>query len=198
VQRFCSSAPLTLPSPPRPAGGEGETQAASRALSKPKLGRGRGPAGKSRWPPSKELSTDFPRTAPQPHGTVHLKKGQVSGYDRVSWMCVIAFRRDGVMGLFPVLFWCSAVAGGILRFNSRFGVFNSRLGRRQFPFSPTTGIGRQGLDLVRCLRHQNGRYRGKSEKFPVPRDGVGSHRNHLSPFLCLSRGVHSSLSLVGF
>jgi hypothetical protein len=108
---------------------------------------------------------------PQPHGTIHLKKGQVSGYDRASWICV--FRRDGVMGLFLVLFWCSAVAGGILRFNSRFGVFNSRLGRRQFPFSPATGIGRQGLDLVRCLRHQNGRYRGKSAKFPVPREKPG-------------------------
>jgi hypothetical protein len=69
------------------------------------------------------------------------------------------------MGLFLVLFLCSAVAGGILRFNSRFGVFNSRLGRRQFPFSPATGIGRQGLDLARCLRRQNGRYRRKSAKF---------------------------------
>jgi hypothetical protein len=83
------------------------------------------------------------------------------------------FRRDGVMGLFLVLFWCSAVAGGILRFNSRFGVFSSRFGRRQFPFSPATGIGGQGLDLVRCFRHQNGRYRGKSPKFPVPREKPG-------------------------
>jgi hypothetical protein len=77
------------------------------------------------------------------------------------------------MSLFLVFFWCAAVAGGILRFNSRFGVFNSRLGWRQFPFSPATGIGLQGLDLVRCLRHQNGRYRGKSAKFPVPREEPG-------------------------
>ena len=33
-----------------------------------------------------------------------------------------------------VLFWCSAITGDILRYNSRFGVFNSRLGRRKFPF----------------------------------------------------------------
>ncbi len=38
------------------------------------------------------------------------------------------------MGLFLVLFWCSAVTGDILRYNSRFGVFNSRLGRHKFPF----------------------------------------------------------------
>jgi hypothetical protein len=88
-------------------------------------------------------------------------------------LCFIAFRRDGVMGLFLVLFWCSAVPGDILRFNSRFGAFSSRLGRRQFPFSPATGIGGQGLDLVRCFRHQNGRYRGKSPKFPVPREKPG-------------------------
>jgi hypothetical protein len=86
----------------------------------------------------------------------------------------IVFRRDGVMGLFLVLFWCSAVAGGILRFNSRFGVFSSRLGPRQFPVSPATGIGRQGLDLVHCLRGQNGRYRGKSAKFPAPREKPGN------------------------
>jgi hypothetical protein len=85
----------------------------------------------------------------------------------------IAFRRDGVMGLFLVLFWSLAVAGGILRFKSRFGVFNSRLGRHPFPFSPATGIGRQGLDLARCFRHQNGRYRVKSAKFPVPREKPG-------------------------
>ena len=38
------------------------------------------------------------------------------------------------MGLFLVLFWCSAMAGDILRYNSRFGVFNSRLSRQKFPF----------------------------------------------------------------
>ncbi len=39
------------------------------------------------------------------------------------------------MGLFLVLFWCAAVARGVLRCNSRFGVFNSRLVANKFPFS---------------------------------------------------------------
>jgi hypothetical protein len=39
------------------------------------------------------------------------------------------------MGLFLVVFWCASITCAILRFNSRFGVFNSRLGALEFPFS---------------------------------------------------------------
>jgi hypothetical protein len=38
------------------------------------------------------------------------------------------------MGFLRVLFWCAAVARSILRCNSRFGVFNSRLAANEFPF----------------------------------------------------------------
>jgi hypothetical protein len=88
-------------------------------------------------------------------------------------LCFIAFRRDGAMGLFLVLLWCAAVTGDILRYNSRFGGFNSRLGRWKFPFSPATGIGRQGLDLSWCFRSRDGTYREQSKKFPVPREKPG-------------------------
>src|SRR6202008_1459056 len=85
-----------------------------------------------------------------PHGPIHLKKGQDSGYDRpVSWIYVfIAFRQGGAMGLFLILLWCAAVTGPILRYNSRFGVFNSRLGPNKFPFSPLRELADK--DLI-CL-----------------------------------------------
>jgi hypothetical protein len=76
------------------------------------------------------------------------------------------------MGLFLVLFWLARVARGISR-NSRFGIFNSRLGPNKFPFSRQTGIARQGLDLPHCFRCQNGTYREKSAKFPVSREKPG-------------------------
>src|SRR5882724_1285048 len=81
------------------------------------------------------------------------------------------------MGFFLVLFWRSAVLGDILRYNSRFGVFDSRLGRRKFPFSPTTGIGRQGLDLARRFcgqttvigeNRRNSRRHAKDREFSPP------------------------------
>src|SRR6516225_431779 len=37
------------------------------------------------------------------------------------------------MGLFVVLFWCTAALGAVRRFTSRFGIFNSRLGSIKFP-----------------------------------------------------------------
>ena len=45
-----------------------------------------------------------------------------------------------------VVSWCAAVAGrrgGSLGENSRFGEFNSRLGRREFPVRAAPGIRRQ-------------------------------------------------------
>jgi hypothetical protein len=52
------------------------------------------------------------------------------------------------MGLFLILLWCAAVTGDILRYNSRFEVFNSRLGPNKFPFSPLRELA--GKDLI-CL-----------------------------------------------
>jgi hypothetical protein len=49
------------------------------------------------------------------------------------------------MGLFLLLFWCAAVAGDILRYNSRFGIFNSRLGPNKFPFSRQRELAGKGL-----------------------------------------------------
>ena len=51
------------------------------------------------------------------------------------------------MGLFLILLWGAAVTGHILRYNSRFGVFNSRLGSNKFPFSPLRELA--GKDLIR-------------------------------------------------
>jgi hypothetical protein len=49
------------------------------------------------------------------------------------------------MGLFLVLFWYSAVAGDILRYDSRFDVFNSRFGQRKFPFPLLRELACKGL-----------------------------------------------------
>jgi hypothetical protein len=49
------------------------------------------------------------------------------------------------MRLFVVLFWCAAVARAALQHNSRFGVFNSRLGAHEFPFSRQRELARKAL-----------------------------------------------------
>jgi hypothetical protein len=52
------------------------------------------------------------------------------------------------MGLFVVLFWCAAVTRAVLRHNSRnsrFGVFNSRLGANKFPFRRQRELPSKGL-----------------------------------------------------
>ena len=68
----------------------------------------------------------------------------------------------------------------ILGDNSRFGDFNSRLGRREFPVRAATGICCQGLDLPHRLRGQTAVSRGKSTKFPVRREkpGILPQRRH--------------------
>ena len=60
------------------------------------------------------------------------------------------------MWLLLMLFWCSAgvrQCGGpdILRYNSRFGAFNSGLCWREFAIRGIAGIWRQWLDLVRTV-----------------------------------------------
>src|SRR5262249_29801574 len=42
---------------------------------------------------------------------------------------------DGVICLFVFLLWCMTRTLDVLNHNSRFGVFNSRLGANKFPFS---------------------------------------------------------------
>jgi hypothetical protein len=49
------------------------------------------------------------------------------------------------MGLFLVLFWCAAVARAVLRYHSRFGALNSRLGANKFPFSRLRELPGKGL-----------------------------------------------------
>src|SRR5258705_11935871 len=113
--------------------------------------------------------------SPRPHGPVHLKKRPSLG---ASWrrldFCFIAFGRDGAMGLFLVLFWCSAVTGDILRYNSRFGVFNSRLGRRKFPFPLLRELARKGLIRLALFgtrtallgnNRENSRFHGNNREF---------------------------------
>src|SRR6266851_4552020 len=77
------------------------------------------------------------------------------------------------MGLFLVLFWCSAVLGDVLGYNSRFGVFSSRLGRQKFPVHSTTGIRRQSFDLLYPLSQPDRWLPQRNRKFPVPREKPG-------------------------
>jgi hypothetical protein len=90
------------------------------------------------------------------------------------------------MGLFLLVVWCSIVVG---RYGSRFGNFNSRLGRREFPVrgaTQVTGICRQALDLLCRLRGPTVASRGKWKKFPFRREKPGispdpsQERSHLS------------------
>jgi hypothetical protein len=79
---------------------------------------------------------------------------------------------DREMGLSLVLFCCAAVVrrcGGpiILGDSSRFGEFNSRLHRREFPVRGATGICWQAVDLPHCLCGQTAVIWGKSTKFPA-------------------------------
>jgi len=57
--------------------------------------------------------------------------------------------------------------------NSRFGGFNSRLGRFEFPFTTATGIGSQEIDFVQIFRGQTAALSGKSAKFPAQREKPG-------------------------
>jgi hypothetical protein len=75
---------------------------------------------------------------------VHLKKGQVGGKYRILDPYFISFRRERAMGLFLLLVWCSAWET-YLRCISRFGVFNSRLGGRKFPFPVLRELTGKGL-----------------------------------------------------
>jgi hypothetical protein len=77
------------------------------------------------------------------------------------------------MRLFLVFLWYSAVAGrwgclNLPRYGSRLGGFNSRLGRREFPFYSATGIGRQPFDLTYRFLRPNGGFVGKIDEIPVP------------------------------
>jgi hypothetical protein len=88
-------------------------------------------------------------------------------------------RRDGEMGLFLVLFWCSAVVGrckrpSVFADNSRFGEFNSRLDRCEFPLRSATGIRSQVLDLTHRFRGQTAVFWAKSTKFPVSTGKTGN------------------------
>src|SRR6266851_9001971 len=83
------------------------------------------------------------------------------------------------MDLLLILLRWSAVLGrcggpNTLGSNSRFGEFNSRLGRCKFPFSAATGIRSQGLDLLLRFCNQTAVAGGKSTKFPVQREKPGS------------------------
>jgi hypothetical protein len=102
---------------------------------------------------------------PQP---VRLTKGQVSGYDlvRSAGSVLYRFRRDGAMGIFLILFWCSAVARDAPRHNSRFGVFNSRLGPNKFPFSLLRELSGKGLICLAVFAAKTAVI-GKIEKIPA-------------------------------
>jgi hypothetical protein len=80
------------------------------------------------------------------------------------------------MGLFLVLFWCCGVAGDALRYNSRYGGFNSRLGPNKFPFSllrELTGKGLIGLAFFAAKtavigqNRESSRFHGNNWEFTI-------------------------------
>jgi hypothetical protein len=92
---------------------------------------------------------------------------------------VYRISRGGEMCLFLIFFWCSRVLGDVqarrfFAINSRFGEFNSRLGRREFPVRSATGIGSQAIDLLCRFFGQAALMWGKSKKFPVRREKPGT------------------------
>ena len=74
------------------------------------------------------------------------------------------------MGSSFLLFWYLAI---LKRYISRFGEFYSRLGQRKFPFSPPTGIYRQGIDFTYRFRERMAFSWAKSAKFPSRREKPG-------------------------
>ena len=88
-------------------------------------------------------------------------------------------RRGREMGLLLILFWCSVNLAGcrgsiIHRYRSRFGGFNSRLSRGEFPLDTITGNSRKCLIERAFFRHQrvcgrkdrrNSRLNGKNRDF---------------------------------
>jgi hypothetical protein len=74
------------------------------------------------------------------------------------------------MCVFLIFFWWSGVLGDLqgkrfFAINSRFGEFNTRLGRREFPVRSGTGIDSQEIDLP-CSFLAKRRWCGKIEKIP--------------------------------
>ena len=106
----------------------------------------------------------------------------------VGWTYFSCFRRSGEMGLFLLVVWCSIVVG---RHGSRFGDFNFRLGRREFPVRGAAGICRQGLDLLYRLRGPTMVSRGKSTKFRFRREKPG-----ISPHPSEERGTSATVAPV--
>src|SRR5882762_10716910 len=84
---------------------------------------------------------------------------------------------DEAMGLFLVLFWCAAVARAVLRYDSRFGGFNSRLSADKFPFSRPRELAGKSLiyladsgsdtALIENNR-ENSRFHGNNREFRPP------------------------------
>jgi len=95
-------------------------------------------------------------------------------------LCFIVFRRDGAMGLFLVFFWCAAIAPAVLRYSSRFGVFNSRLGPNKFRFPPRRELAGKGLIYLAVFatktalmgnNRKNSRLHGNNQEFRPRRNG---------------------------
>ena len=87
------------------------------------------------------------------------------------------------MSLFVVLFWCVAGASAVFRPDSRFGVFNSRLGGNKFPFSRQREFAREALSrLVVFVTRQH--FARTIEKIPGSTGITGNcHPNRRTEFL---------------
>ena len=94
--------------------------------------------------------------------------------------CFIGFRRDGGMGLFLILYWCSIVAGDVSPINSRFGVFIPRLGRSNSPLNLPRELAGKGLIRLAVFatrtalmgnNRKNSRLHGNNQEFRSRRTG---------------------------
>ena len=93
----------------------------------------------------------------------------------VSWIYVLSIstgRRDVSLSSSLLVLRHRVGCGGrkIVGDNSQFGVFNSWLGRREFPVRSATGIHWQRLDLPDVFAAKRGLRSGKPTKFPVFRE----------------------------
>src|SRR6516164_6288339 len=90
---------------------------------------------------------------------------------RACWSDVLSdFDKGREMGLFLMLLWDGAMVHGS---GSDAFSTNSRLGRREFPISPATGIDWQGFDLDCGLRSGSADLAAKSIEFPARREKPG-------------------------
>jgi hypothetical protein len=90
------------------------------------------------------------------------------------------------MGLLSLLLWRAAIACAVLRDNSRFGAFNSRLRGNEFPFSRRRELPGKGLicftlvgaeTALFAADRENSRFYGNNREVRARRNEVDPNRS---------------------